>query len=164
MVFTDSQRRFKLSWVLVEELAVGSAPREELHLEYLEAEGIKAVLSLSSHAEASLPEQIEQRFKYRRFVLPDHKADRLVKLEELQEAITILHSLWPHRPVFVHCVASMERSPLICIAWLMQQKESSQRQALDYLMQIHPGTRPLAEQLLVLNDFTKKRLWLLSMV
>ena len=155
MVFTDSQRRFKLSWVLVEELAVGSAPREERHLEYLEAEGIKAVLSLSSHAEASLPEQIEQRFKYRRFVLPDHKADRLVKLEELEEAITILHLLWPHRPVFVHCVAAMERSPLVCLAWLMQQLCLSKRQALDYLMQIHPGTSPLAEQLSVLDGLIK---------
>jgi len=155
MYVSVPQRSFKLSWVLVDELAVGSAPREERHIEYLEAEGIKAVLSLSSHIEAPLPEQIEQRFQYRRFVLPDHKYDRLVKLEEIEEAITILHSLWPHRPVFVHCVAAMERSPLVCLTWLMQQQCLSQRQALDYLMQVHPGTSPLPEQLMVLNGLAK---------
>ncbi len=155
MVASTPQRRFKLSWVLIDELAVGPAPKAERHLDYLEAEGVKAVLSLSSQNEAPLPEQIEQRFQYRRLVLPDHKADRFVKLEEIQQAITILHSLWLHRPVFVHCVAAMERSPLVCLAWLMQQHGLSQRQALDYLMQIHPGTSPLPEQLLVLNDLAK---------
>ena len=155
MVASTPQRRFKLSWVLIDELAVGPAPKEERHLDYLEAEGVKAVLSLSSQNEAPLPEQIEQRFQYRRLVLPDHKADRFVKLEEIQQAITILHSLWLHRPVFVHCVAAMERSPLVCLAWLMQEQGLSQRQALDYLMQIHPGTSPLPEQLLVLNDLAK---------
>ena len=141
--------------MLIDELAVGPAPKAERHLDYLEAEGVKAVLSLSSQNEAPLPEQIEQRFQYRRLVLPDHKADRFVKLEEIQQAITILHSLWLHRPVFVHCVAAMERSPLVCLAWLMQEQGLSQRQALDYLMQIHPGTSPLPEQLLVLNDLAK---------
>ena len=155
MVASTPQRPFKLSWVLIDELAVGPAPKAERHLDYLEAEGVKAVLSLSSQNEAPLPEQIEQRFQYRRLVLPDHKADRFVKLEEIQQAITILHSLWLHRPVFVHCVAAMERSPLVCLAWLMQEQGLSQRQALDYLMQIHPGTSPLPEQLLVLNDLAK---------
>ena len=155
MVASTPQRRFKLSWVLIDELAVGPAPKAERHLDYLEAEGVKAVLSLSSQNEAPLPEQIEQRFQYRRLVLPDHKADRFVKREEIQQAITILHSLWLHRPVFVHCVAAMERSPLVCLAWLMQEQGLSQRQALDYLMQIHPGTSPLPEQLLVLNDLAK---------
>ena len=155
MVASTPQRRFKLSWVLIDELAVGPAPKAERHLDYLEAEGVKAVLSLSSQNEAPLPEQIEQRFQYRRLVLPDHKADRFVKLEEIQQAITILHSLWLHRPVFVHCVAAMERSPLVCLAWLMQEQGLSQRQALDYLMQIHPGTSPLPVQLLVLNDLAK---------
>lgn len=152
MVDSTPQRRFKLSWVLIDELAVGPAPKAERHLDYLEAEGVKAVLSLSSQNEATLPEQIEHRFQYRRLVLPDHKADRFVKREEIQQAITILHSLWLHRPVFVHCVAAMERSPLVCLAWLMQEQGLSQRQALDYLMQVHPGTSPLPEQLLVLNN------------
>ncbi len=39
MVGSTPQRRFKLSWVLIDELAVGPAPRAEHHLEYL---GLKA--------------------------------------------------------------------------------------------------------------------------
>ncbi len=79
MVASTPQRRFKLSWVLIDELAIGAAPRAERHLEYLEAEGIKAVLSFSSQNEAPLPEQIEHRFQYRRLVLRDHKADQPVE-------------------------------------------------------------------------------------
>ena len=49
-------------------------------------------------------------------------------------------------PVFVHCVASVERSPLICMAWLIKMHNLSPKQALDYLMEIHKGTNPLPSQ------------------
>ena len=54
--------------------------------------------------------------------------------------------------VFVHCVAAMERSPLICMAWLISKKNLDLSQSLDYMMQVHPGTSPLPEQLKLLND------------
>ena len=41
----------------------------------------------------------------------------------------------------------MERSPLICIAWLVVENNYSLQIALDYVMQIHPGTSPLPGQL-----------------
>ena len=46
----------------------------------------------------------------------------------------------------------MERSPLICLAWLMKEKNLSSSEALDYLMQVHPRTNPLSGQLAVLKD------------
>jgi protein-tyrosine phosphatase len=45
----------------------------------------------------------------------------------------------------------MERSPLVCLAWLMRERGLSRLQALDYLMQVHPGTNPLPGQLNVLT-------------
>mgnify|MGYP001214281408 FL=1 len=58
-------------------------------------------------------------------------------------------------PVFVHCIASMERSPMICMAWLIKEHNLSVQEALDYLMNIHPGTNPLREQIEILEKLNK---------
>jgi hypothetical protein len=143
---------FRISWVLNNSLAVGPAPRAERHLDRLESEGVKGVLTLASAEEAPLPAGIEQRFAWRRLVLPDHRSERLVQPDELAEALVQLGWLREYGPVFVHCLAAMERSPLVCLAWLMREHHLSRDQALDYLMQLHPGTNPLPGQLAVLTE------------
>ncbi|WP_457767537.1 protein-tyrosine phosphatase family protein [Cyanobium sp. ULC082] len=118
----------------------------------LEAEGVKAVLSLSSEDEAPLPSGIQDRFAWERLVLPDHRSTHMVQPEELASALHLLAGLRTHGSVFVHCVAAMERSPLVCLAWLMHDRHLSREQALDYLMQVHPGTNPLPGQLEALQQ------------
>jgi len=147
------QGRFRIDWVLVQELAVGSAPRAARHIERLAEEGIGAVLSLCSVEEAPPPAGLEKAFACRRLVLPDHRTGCLPKLDQLQEALGLLAELMPQGPVYVHCVAAVERSPLLCLAWLVQQRRQTPRQALDYLMQVHPGTNPLPGQLALLESF-----------
>ena len=143
-------RRFRLDWVLVEELAIGPAPRAGRHLDDLEAEGLKAVLSLCSPAEAELAPGLAERFSHQRFVLPDHRTGRMPELAELEGALAALAALRQQGPVFVHCVAAMERSPLVCLAWLVSRHGQTPQRALDYLMQVHPGTNPLPRQLALL--------------
>ena len=55
--------RFRVDWVLVQELAVGPAPRAERHLERLTEAGVTAVLSLCSEQEAPPPPQLSGRFQ-----------------------------------------------------------------------------------------------------
>ncbi len=148
----DPGRRFRLAWVLVEELAIGPAPRAERHLDRLEGAGLKAVLSLCGPDEAALPEDLSQRFLHQRFVLPDHRAGRLPELKELEGALAVLASLSEQGPVYVHCVAAMERSPLVCLGWLVSRHRQSPERALAYLMQVHPGTNPLPGQLALLSE------------
>ena len=90
-------------------------------------------------------------FRTQRIVLPDHRAGRLPTLDELQMSLQNLAELQEHGPVFVHCVAAMERSPLVCLAWLVQRHNMNPERALDYLMQQHPGTNPLPGQLALLQ-------------
>jgi hypothetical protein len=139
-----------VDWVLVQELAVGPAPRAERHLDRLADEGVQAVLSLCSEAEAPPPLGMADRFACCRLVLPDHRAERLPELAELEQALELLASLRVHGPVFVHCVAAMERSPLVCLAWLVRRHGLTPQRAMDYLMQAHPGTNPLPGQLALL--------------
>ena len=145
-------RYFRVNWVLVDQLAIGPAPRAERHLDRLREAGISCVLSLCSPNEATPPAGLGDGFRTSRYVLPDHRAGRLPTLAELEKAVGHLAELQQHGPVFVHCVAAMERSPLVCLAWLVRQHRMNPERALDYLMQQHPGTNPLPGQLALLNQ------------
>mgnify|MGYP006272417103 CR=1 FL=1 len=144
------ESRFRISWVLRDQLALGPAPRAARHLDRLEQEGIRAVLSLCAADEHEQPPELRDRFHGARVVLPDHRSGCAPTPAQLQQALSALTSLRRHGPVFVHCLASMERSPLVCLAWLMREQGLTRLQALDYLSQVHPGTNPLPEQLALL--------------
>lgn len=145
---------FPISWVLVQDLALGPAPVAARHLNRLEAEGITAVLSLCSTEEKAAPEGLEQRFTCRRVVLPDHRSKSSLSIDQLEEALTALAELRSQGPVFVHCVAAIERSPLVCLAWLMREHGLSRQNALDYLLQVHPGTSPSAAHVMLLSQLS----------
>jgi hypothetical protein len=144
--------RFRIDWVLVDELAIGPAPSADRHLDRLEQQGIRGVLSLCEVEEAPPPAGLTRRFVCHRFRLPDHRAGRLPLLQELNQALDALAQLGDAGPVFVHCVAAMERSPLVCLAWLVSRHGLTPQRALDYLMQVHPGTNPLPGQLELLGS------------
>ena len=146
-------KRFRIDWVLVDELAIGPAPRATRHLDRLSDAGIHAVLSLCKHEEAPPPQDLSTRFVHQRLVLPDHRSGRLPQINELKAALEMLLSLHQqHGAVYVHCVAAMERSPLVCLAWLVKQRHLTPARALEYLMQVHPGTNPLPGQLALLQE------------
>jgi protein tyrosine/serine phosphatase len=143
---------FPVSWVLVNELALGPAPRATRHLDKLEAEGITSVLSLCSTKEIADAEGMDLRFHCQRVVLPEQRTNGLLSLDQLEQALAALSELRNHGPVFVHCLAAIERAPLVCQAWLMRQHGLSRQHALDYLRQVHPRTSPSASQLMLLNQ------------
>ena len=147
------QPHFRINWVMVNQLAVGPAPRTAQHLQQLADAGVRAVLSLCSHQEAPPPEALNTRFASARLVLPDHRRGRPLRLEEFRHALGLLEQLHEaHGPVFVHCVAAVERSPLVCLGWLVQQHQLTPTEALDYMMNVHPGTNPLPAQLALLEE------------
>ena len=146
-----SELRFNIDWVLINELALGPAPTKDRHIRVLEKEGIKSILSLCSQKEAPPPKDLNKKFITRRVILPDHKTSESPSLNELVTALNTLKELYEYKPVFVHCVASIERSPLVCLGWLIRENGLNQDRALEYLMQIHPRTNPLPKQLQLLN-------------
>ncbi len=109
------------------------------------------MLSLCSEAEAPRLPSLVQRFACSRLVLPDHRTGRLPEPEELAVALQELAALQRLGLVFVHCVAAMERSPLVCLGWLVTRHRLSPQRSLDYLMQVRPGTNSLPSQLALLQ-------------
>ena len=144
---------FEVSWVLNNQLCVGSAPKRIEHLQSLRDQGVKSILNLCSNFDFDLPPETLQFFEWRNFPLPDHRSGRLPEFHELQTCLNLLNELMHYNPTYVHCLAGVERSPLVILAWLMQNKKLRLQQALDYLQQVHPGTCPLPEQLKVLELF-----------
>ncbi len=154
----DLAAHFRVDWVLVRELAVGPAPRSPEHLDLLNAEGISAVLSLCSETEAPPPPGLLELFCCRRLVLPDHRSNRDPLLAELEQALAVLGELRGCGAVFVHCAAGVERSPLVCMGWLLLNRGLSPQEVLTYLMQVHPGTNPLPGQLALLRQLPGRSL------
>ena len=144
--------KFKINWVLNEELAVGTAPQQQKDLKKLAGEGIKSILSLCGENEVNSDLNLDELFDHKRYVLPDHKTGKILSCMELNESLVILRNLLKSGPVFVHCFAAVERSPLVCMAWLMKEHSLTLQQSLDYLMQTNPGTNPLPGQLRVLKE------------
>ena len=144
--------KFNFDWVLIDELAVGPAPSKHHHMDQLLSAGIKGMLSLCSEDEVAQPEVPANRLVHRRVVLPDHSYNRVPTATEITSTLRELKYLISIGPVYVHCKAGVERSPLICIAWLVMEKKLSIQRALEYMMQVHPGSNPLANHLMIIEQ------------
>lgn len=147
--------RYKLDWILKNELAISNAPNTMDTLNKIKQEGIKGILTLCSEKEMILNEQLKENFQWERIVLPDHKKGIAPKIKEIVECIRTINRLMQYGPVLVHCKAGIERSPIICISYLIYKKNMSTQDALIYLMQQHPGTSPLGYQISLIKEFEK---------
>ena len=142
----------KLDWVLRNELAIGKPPLNEQDILFLKENAIVTIISLCFKSEYKPPKEICSSFNYYNYPIPDHRKKESLKVEEILFVLNCIKENIRNGPIYIHCFAAMERSPLICIAWLMREKGYSLQVALDYLMQVHFGTSPLPNQLNLLND------------
>ena len=145
------KKRFKLDWVLNNEIAVGPAPLKKSHFEYLANKKIKSILNLCNEKEAPIEDNFKLLFNFKRFTLPDHKVNKEIEIYEIKEIIKIIESLRSSGAVYVHCFAGVERSPLVCMAWLISKHKLSPQRSLDYLMEVHKGSNPLPSQYKLLS-------------
>ena len=143
---------FTFDWVLLNKLALGPCPLKEKHLKLIKKNNIKSVLSLCSYQEAVPPDLMQELFICKRIILPDHKYEANLSIEQVNDVLELLENLFEQGPVFVHCVASIERSPLICMAWLVKNCNLSPFEAHDYLKEIHPISNPLPNQFSLLSE------------
>ena len=148
---------FKLSWVLNKQIAIGNVPESQEDFDKLTRFGIKSIITLCNEEEASFSNKFTSLFKFERYILPDHKSSRSPKLSQLKDVLSLMKVNLKYGPIFIHCFAAVERSPLVCMAWLVKECKLSSEQALDYLMQINPGTCPLPEQIATLRVLEREK-------
>ena len=146
---------FKHNWVLTDKLLLGEAPKKKEDITLLKKYKIKSILTLCDEIEFALPNDLRKFFNCQRVVLPDHKVDKTITFEELDLSINLLSNLLKEGKVYIHCYAGLERSPLICIGYLMINKNLSLTDSLEYLMSVNPGTCPLQKHIDQLEKYIK---------
>ncbi|ABB56095.1 protein-tyrosine phosphatase family protein [Synechococcus elongatus] len=136
-------------------LAIGPLPHEQQRSQF-EQENIQAVLSLCAPQEGPIPEWIQIR-QWQRCILPDSYCNKLISVEQITTAVEQLHQLiLTSPPVYIHCIASIERSPLITLAYLCRHRGLEFWEALSYLQQVHRATRPTDTQIRVLQQYLRR--------
>ena len=128
------------NWILINKLAIGTPISSEENRLLLKKNGIKSVLDLRNKDDfrkISQSDYIElvENFHYENVQLPDHKTGRLIESEEILKAVNTVESLLLKGSVYMHCHASVERSPFISIAYLHLKKGYSLIQACDFVKQ-----------------------------
>ena len=140
------------NWILIDKLAIGTPITSNKEKVLLEEKGIKTILDLRNSNDFNVidyQKHIENLsdFVYENFPLPDHKSCRFAETFEIKQAVDLLHSSLSKGAVFMHCHASIERSPLISVAFLMKTRRLNIIQAYEYVKQQNKSTNISIEQL-----------------
>ena len=151
------KNNFIFNWILQNKLAIGTCPvnREDVH--FLKKNNIKNVLGLCSEKEAKWHDDIANYFLCERIILPDSNQNKLPSKKELKNAYSILKNFINKDITFIHCYASIERSPLLCILLIMEEYNLEVEESLDYIKSVHKFTNPRNNQLLLLKKFDFKK-------
>ncbi len=140
------------NWILVNKLAIGTPLNNQKDQSFLKEKKIISILDLRNESDLLKINYEKQlalysEFNLFRISLPDHNSKRLATTSEIQNAVNMLDKISQDGPVFMHCHASVERSPLISVAYLMKTRNLNCIQAYEYVKQQNKITNLLLEQL-----------------
>ena len=140
------------NWILVNKIAIGTPLNNQKDKSFLKEKKIISILDLRNESDLLKINYEKQlalysEFNLFRISLPDHNSKRLATTSEIQNAVDMLDKLSRKGPVFMHCHASVERSPLISVAYLMKTRNLNCIQAYEYVKQQNKITNVLLEQL-----------------
>ena len=141
------------NWILKNQLAVGSSPSKDEHVITLRNKGVKNIIGLCSVEEICWHKDTNVFFNCKRIVLPDSNGGFLPNKNDLKIAFEQLQYFVDQDITFIHCFASIERSPLLCIMYIMKLYKLKIEEALDYVKNVHPPTNPTNLQLSFINEF-----------
>ena len=145
----NTNNNFIFNWVLINKIGIGTPLRKKDDVLLLKKKKIKSILSLCSSN--VLDKNLNHNFNHEIYELPDHRSGTCPAVNEIRMIIRLIEELIIDGPVFIHCEASVERSPLVCIAWLILKEEIPFEHAVNYLKQVHSTSNPHFEQLEVLR-------------
>ncbi len=140
------------NWILINKLAIGTPVNSDKKKLLLNKKGIISILDLRNKYDFRNSKQNKyvkylKEFEYENVQLPDQNTGRIARTEEITRAVNMLQKLLIKGPVYMHCLASIERSPLISIAYLHLVKKVSLIQSCDYVKQQNDLTNVSLRQL-----------------
>ena len=141
------KNEFIFNWVLKNKLAVGTSPVEDENIAFLKRNKIVNIIGLCSDEEIKWHKNLSENFKCERIFLNDSRKEKLPCKKDFLHAFKKLRNAVNQNITFVHCFASIERSPLLCIMYIMNSYNLSIEDALDYVRRTHKYTNPTNSQL-----------------
>ena len=147
------KNKFIFNWVLTNKLAIGTSPMNNKDLILLKKNKVKNILCLCSEKESKWHSELENNFSCYRFILPDSNQKKLPTKIQIDKAYEILKKLVRNNITFVHCFASIERSPLLCIMFIMDNYNLNLEESLDYVKRVHYLTNPRNNQLFTIEKY-----------
>jgi atypical dual specificity phosphatase len=142
-------------WIIQGKLAVGPIPNPT-SLPQLQAAGFRSVLSLCGETEGKLPPEVPQVFNWMRLVLPDSHYAQQMQVESLAQAVAFVDdSIRTQGPIYVHCLAGMERSPTVCVSYLCVYQGLEVWEALNWVKQSNPRTSLTPPQVQVIQKLVQ---------
>lgn len=149
-------RQTQICWILPNRLALGPLPQPD-YASTLTAANVEVVLSLCADAEGRLPQNIAEKFYCQRYILPNQSYLVPLQVQHFEVATELLHQhLRRQRPVYVHCRRGVERSPLVCAAYLCRYHQLEVWEALRYVQQVRAIAAPTSTQIEVLQAFVSQ--------
>jgi protein-tyrosine phosphatase len=149
---SSQKRPISLHWIIPNRLAVGPMPTLET-ADSLKTAGIRSVLTLCGEDEGKLADQVPTDYRWQRFLLPDSHYVEKMTAEKLKEAIDIAHDfIKTDGPLYVHCLAGMERSPTVCVGYLCLHEKMQVWEALNLVKSANPRTNITPDQIQVLQN------------
>jgi hypothetical protein len=140
------------SWILTNRLALGPMPTSLLHWQQLEQAGLQSRFSCC-YAEEETWEPIPSHWQSSGVSLPDHRRQEPLRHERLAEALAVAGALLAEdKPVYLHCMAGIERSPLVAIGLTARERNLDMHAALDWVRRCHPAASPIYDHLELLDQ------------
>ena len=143
------------SWVLTNQLAIGPMPVSSQHWQQLEEAGLRGRFSCCyPEEEAALV--LPQGWLSSRVSLPDHRQQEGFRIERLLEALTTADQLLEKgSPIYLHCLAGIQRSPLLAVGLTARRRRIDVYEALDWVRRCHPAALPIYDHLEILEQVLK---------
>ncbi|MEB3266348.1 MAG: hypothetical protein VKN13_07030 [Cyanobacteriota bacterium] len=140
--------RLPVHWILANRLAVGPMPQHDRQWQQLEELGFRARFSCC-YAEEQQPHPAPPpHWGSFGVALPDHRRQEPLVQDRLDQAISeAIQAMDDQGPLFLHCLAGRERSPLVAIGVTARCRGLDVYGALDWVRKCHPSASPLFDQL-----------------
>ncbi|AFY28400.1 hypothetical protein Cyagr_1222 [Cyanobium gracile PCC 6307] len=152
-----AERSLPCSWVLTGQLAIGPMPRSDRHWRQLEEAGIRSRFSCC-YQEEETALIIPAGWRSDRISLPDHRAQEPLLHHRLALALARAEALVTDAaPVYLHCMAGYERSPLLAVGLTARLRGIDLLAALAWVRRCHPMAMPIYDHLVMLEGLLSAR-------
>lgn len=140
------------SWVLTGQLAIGPMPSTPEHWQQLQDLGINSRFSCCyPEEEAQITPPTDWHSSG--MPLPDHRQQEKLTEQRLSTCLDRVEAtLDNHAPLYLHCLAGKERSPLLAVGLVARRRRLNLFDALDWVRRCHPMANPIYGQLEMLEQ------------